>query len=153
MLGFPGLVFITFCLCTIVLTIQRLNVTNSSNYYYWTFFQGNFQNEHRVPNVLESLHEHEYKIVFTNNGEIKEAYCNFKTMGETLGNQNDWCFWKLCQSVCTQNLFCITQPPWLSTNPAEPPTFWPFVTYPTADILHAQGTCNGQRMLRCKLWL
>lgn len=74
-------------------------------------FSRKFSNEHHVPNVLESLHEHKHKILFTNNDEIKDSFCNLKTIGETLRNQNAWLFQKLCQSFHTQGLLCVTQPP------------------------------------------
>lgn len=47
------------------------------------------------------------------------------------------------QSLCTQNMLCITQPPWLSTNPTELPTSQHSVTHPTTDTLHTSGTLIG----------
>ena len=41
---------------------------------FWEFFQSVYH----VPNVLEFLHEHEYKIIFINDGEIKDSYCKLK---------------------------------------------------------------------------
>ena len=115
-----------------MLQIQAISIIEL---FFWEFFQSVYH----VPNVLESLHEHEYKIIFINDGEIKDSYCNLK---DNKGNTEESGLLFLW-GVYTLHLLCV-----ISHHDFVQILLhhWFLLFIPQLTFCHAQDTYNGQHL-------